>query len=96
MTANCAQVSGCSIWTWPTSGTNLPACPGYPAFWALRAGALEETGASVTGLIEDLQSSRDHGLEHVGELVEEWSERIAVPRETIRFYLTNNIHLHIG
>ena len=66
--------------------------PWVSAFWALRSGALEETGASATQLIEDLQASRDHGLEHMEELVEEWSERIAVPRETVRFYLTNNIH----
>ncbi len=66
--------------------------PWVSAFWALRSSALEETGASAAGLIEDLQSSRDHGLEHVEELVCEWSSRIAVPPETIRFYLTNNIH----
>jgi chorismate dehydratase len=43
-------------------------------------------------VIEDLQASRDHGLEHLDDLAEEWSTRIEVPRETIRFYLTNNIH----
>ena len=31
-------------------------------------------------------------LQHLEDLAEEWSARIAVPRETIRFYLTNNIH----
>lgn len=66
--------------------------PWISAFWALRASALEETGASAADLIADLQSSRDHGLEHVDDLVSEWSSRIAVPAETIRFYLTNNIH----
>ena len=69
--------------------------PWISAFWALRPGALEETGICAAGLIEDLQSSRDHGLEHIEELVSEWSERIAVPRETIRFYLTNNIHYRL-
>jgi chorismate dehydratase len=66
--------------------------PWVSAFWAVRPGALDETGARATELIEDLQSSRDHGLAHVDDLVEEWSGRIAVPRETIRFYLANNIH----
>jgi chorismate dehydratase len=66
--------------------------PWISAFWALRASALEETGASAADLIADLQSSRDHGLEHVEDLVSEWSSRIAVPPATIRFYLTNNIH----
>jgi chorismate dehydratase len=60
--------------------------------WALRPGALEETGISASKLVEDLQTSRDHGLEHIEDLVSEWSTRIAVPAETIRFYLTKNIH----
>lgn len=66
--------------------------PWVSAFWAVRPGALEETGACAAELIADLQASRDHGLAHLDDLAEEWSERIAVPRETIRFYLTNNIH----
>jgi chorismate dehydratase len=66
--------------------------PWVSAVWALRPGALEETGACATGIVEDLQSSRDHGLEHVEDLVVEWSTRIAVPPDTIRSYLTGNIH----
>jgi chorismate dehydratase len=66
--------------------------PWISAFWALTSTALEETGMSAAGLIADLQASRDNGIAHVDDLVAEWSERIAVPPETIRFYLTNNIH----
>jgi chorismate dehydratase len=66
--------------------------PWVSAFWALRAGALEETGAGATEIVEELQSSRDHGLAHREDLAQEWSGRIAVPRQTIRSYLTNNIH----
>jgi chorismate dehydratase len=66
--------------------------PWISAFWAVRAGALEETGACATELVRDLQASRDHGLAHIEDLSEEWSARIMVPRDTIRFYLTNNIH----
>jgi chorismate dehydratase len=66
--------------------------PWVSAFWALRPSALEETGACATGMVEDLQSSRDHGLERVEDLVVEWSTRIAVPPDTIRSYLTGNIH----
>jgi chorismate dehydratase len=66
--------------------------PWISAFWALRPGALEETGVCPTQLVEDLQTSRDHGLEHIEDLVGEWSTRIAVPAETIRFYLSKNIH----
>jgi chorismate dehydratase len=66
--------------------------PWVSAFWAVRSGALEETGACAADMIADLQASRDHGLAHVEDLAEEWSERIAVPGDTIRFYLSNNIH----
>jgi chorismate dehydratase len=66
--------------------------PWVSAFWALRSGSLDETGVRAAELIEDLQNSRDHGLEHIEDLVGEWSTRIAVPAETIRFYLTKNIH----
>ena len=66
--------------------------PWISAVWAVRSGALEEAGVCAKELVEDLQASRDHGLAHIDELVAEWSERIPVPRETIRFYLTNNIH----
>jgi chorismate dehydratase len=66
--------------------------PWISAFWALRPGALQETGVAAAELIEDLQTSRDHGLAHIEELVEEWSARIAVPAKTVRFYLTKNIH----
>ncbi len=66
--------------------------PWVSAFWAVRQGALEETGARAADLVADLQASRDHGLAHVDDLAMEWSERIAVPRDTIRFYLSKNIH----
>jgi chorismate dehydratase len=66
--------------------------PWVSAVWALRSGALEETGACAKEMVDELQASRDHGLHHVEELVGEWSERIAVPQDTIRFYLTHNIH----
>ncbi len=66
--------------------------PWVSAFWALRSGSLDETGIRAPELIQDLQTSRDHGLQHIEDLVGEWSTRIAVPPETIRFYLTKNIH----
>jgi chorismate dehydratase len=66
--------------------------PWVSAFWALRSGALEETGACAADIIADLQASRDHGLAHMEDLAEEWSGRIAVSRDTIRLYLSKNIH----
>jgi chorismate dehydratase len=66
--------------------------PWVSAFWAVREGSLEETLVSASELVQDLQTSRDHGLEHIEDLASEWSTRIAVPEATIRFYLSQNIH----
>ena len=43
-------------------------------------------------LIEDLTRSRDNGLDHIEDLVGEWTQRIPLAPETIREYLTHNIH----
>jgi chorismate dehydratase len=36
--------------------------------------------------------SRDHGLANIDVLVAEWSGRFPIPEQTIRTYLTANIH----
>ncbi len=41
---------------------------------------------------EDFLRSRDHGLANIEALVVEWSKRIPIPENTIRSYLTTNIH----
>ena len=43
-------------------------------------------------IVDDLIRSRDHGLANIDALVQEWSHRFAMPEETIRTYLTANIH----
>jgi chorismate dehydratase len=48
-----------------------------------------ETGDSIAN---DFIRSRDHGLANIDALVTEWSNRIAISEETIRSYLTTNIH----
>ena len=64
--------------------------PWVAAVWAVRPQAL--TRVTAAQLTETLQLSRDHGLEHIDSLVAEWTPRIAIPPETIRHYLTRNIH----
>ena len=66
--------------------------PWVAAVWAVRPEALAASALSPAQLIADLQQSRDHGLQHIEQLVEEWTPRIAVPPATIRQYLTHNIH----
>ena len=62
------------------------------AFWAVRKDALNRTGISPAQIIEDFELSRDGGLDHLDQIVQEWSKRIPVPPATIRTYLFDNIH----
>jgi chorismate dehydratase len=66
--------------------------PWVAAVWAVRQDALTREFVNNNELIEDLAASRDAGLAHVDQLVAEWTPRIALPPETIRNYLTKNIH----
>jgi chorismate dehydratase len=62
------------------------------AFWAVREDALIRTGLAPEQLVEDFERSRDGGLDHLDQIVREWSTRIAVPASTIKTYLFENIH----
>ena len=66
--------------------------PWVSAFWALRGAALEESPLPPDVLIADFVTSRNKGLAHIEDLVEEWTGRIALPKSIIRTYLTENIH----
>ena len=66
--------------------------PWVAAVWAVRPESLTRCGITRDGLIADLTTSRDHGLAHVEDLVREWTPRLPLPAETIRSYLTSNIH----
>jgi len=66
--------------------------PWVSAFWAVRGAALKDSPLASDDLIADFVTSRDHGLAHIDDLVEEWSGRIALPKSIIHTYLTDNIH----
>jgi len=66
--------------------------PWVAAVWAARPEALTSHTAPPAQLTQDLQLSRDHGLAHVEDLVRQWIPRIPLPPDTIRHYLTHNIH----
>jgi chorismate dehydratase len=81
----------------------LTGLPWVAAVWAVRPESLIQSGCPASGLsdpgtltaaqlIADLQASRDAGLAHIDQLVAEWTPRIAIPPDTIRTYLTHNIH----
>jgi chorismate dehydratase len=66
--------------------------PWVAAVWAIRPEALTHGHTSSARLIEDLTNSRDHGLAHIEDLVQQWTPRIPIPAATIHHYLTQNIH----
>jgi chorismate dehydratase len=72
--------------------TNLP---WVAAVWAVRPEALHNPHLTAAQLTEDLEASRNHGLLNIEKLVDQWTPRIAIPPETIRHYLTHNIHYHL-
>ena len=66
--------------------------PWVAAVWAVRPSAISPSGLSSSQLISDLSASRDAGLANIEQLVTEWTPRLAIPPNTIRTYLTRNIH----
>ena len=65
----------------------LTGLPFVSAVWAAGRGCVIDES-----IIEDFTRSRDHGLANMDALVAEWSKRFPMPENTIRKYLTENIH----
>jgi chorismate dehydratase len=74
----------------------LTSLPYVSAVWGAALKNMGAPGPSHLGTwestITDFIQSRDHGLQNIDALVAEWSSRIAIPEQTIRAYLTANIH----
>ncbi len=68
--------------------------PWVAAVWAARPETL--TSHTAGQLVTDLNLSRVHGLAHIEDLVREWTGRIDLPDQTIREYLTGNIHYELS
>jgi chorismate dehydratase len=65
----------------------LTGLPFVSAVWAAASGSpFDQT------IADDFIQSRIHGLQNIDALVAEWSARLPVPEQTIRAYLTTNIH----
>lgn len=62
------------------------------AFWAVRPEAIRECGLDSSSLVADFIRSRDHGMANIDALVREWAPRMPISAQTIRTYLTQNIH----
>ena len=57
------------------------------AVWAAAPGSLLDESVAA-----DFVQSRIHGLQNIDTLVAEWSRQLPLSEETIRTYLTSNIH----
>jgi chorismate dehydratase len=65
----------------------LTGLPFVSAVWGTSyRGPLDESIAN------DLIQSRDHGLQNIDALVAEWTRKLPLSEQTIRSYLTTNIH----
>jgi chorismate dehydratase len=68
------------------------------AVWAIaptvstQAAAVARRSEFDESIAQDFVLSRDHGLANIDALVAEWSQRFPIPEQTIRTYLTTNIH----
>jgi chorismate dehydratase len=69
--------------------------PWVAAVWAVRPEVLGSPGIAATELTEDLEASRNHGLAHIEDLVQEWIPRINLSASAIRHYLNHNIHYRL-
>ena len=56
------------------------------------AGAPGLDSETWDSIAQDFIQSRNHGLQNIDALVAEWSAKLPIPAETIRTYLTVNIH----
>jgi chorismate dehydratase len=65
----------------------LTGLPFVSAVWGIAPSAPHD-GSIVTDFIR----SRDHGLQNIEALAAEWGRRLPIPEETIRSYLSENIH----
>ena len=66
---------------------NLTGLPFISAVWGVSG-----KRASYDSIAEDFIRSRDHGLANIEGLVRQWGSQLPLTEETIRKYLTENIH----
>jgi len=66
---------------------SLTGLPFVSAVWGAAHG-----GLLVESISRDFIQSRDHGLKNIDALAEEWAVRLPLSEQTIRHYLSSNIH----
>jgi chorismate dehydratase len=67
---------------------SITGLPFVSAVW----GATASSRLLYEDVAKDFVLSRDHGIKNIDSLVAEWSRQLPLSEETIRTYLTTNIH----
>jgi chorismate dehydratase len=67
----------------------LTGLPFISAVWGVSPA---EKGLSIDSIAGDFIRSRDHGLQNIDVLAAEWCRRLPISENTIRNYLSENIH----
>jgi chorismate dehydratase len=80
-------------WEWKS----LTGLPFVSAVWGIAASIgpvvpSPSVPVSLDRITDDFIQSRNHGLQNIDALVAEWSARLPISEQTIRTYLTANIH----
>src|SRR6202035_5797029 len=70
----------------------LTGLPFVSAVWAAGADASSRSGSPWEKIAADFVRSRDHGMANIDALATEWSTRLPLAEQTIRRYLSENIH----
>jgi chorismate dehydratase len=70
----------------------LTGLPFVSAVWAAAPAGGRLLDEMVAEVAEDFIRSRDHGLQNIDTLVAEWTRQLPLSEQTIRSYLTANIH----
>jgi len=65
------------------------------AFWAIRAQSLE--GRAKAAIAKAFKESRDQGVspKNLEAIAQEWAPRLGISIESVRIYLTQNIHYYL-
>ncbi len=85
-----AHTEGLYVYDLAEQWRNWTGRPFVFAFWAVRRAALGNAAPDLN-LAQVFRESRDHGLEHIPEIVSSWAPKLGLPAALVREYLTSSI-----
>jgi chorismate dehydratase len=85
-----AHTEGLYVYDLAEQWRNWTGRPFVFAFWAVRRAALANAAPDLN-LAQVFRQSRDHGLEHITEIVASWAPKLGLSAALVRDYLTSSI-----